>query len=62
MTNDSTCFVYRPITLLGYLRWHNRSQGFIDMLAINGFALPNRSQLALPRTTVNVASKIELDF
>jgi hypothetical protein len=36
--------------------------GFIDRLAINGFALPNQSQLALPRETVNVASKILLDF
>jgi hypothetical protein len=48
--------------LLGHSRRHNRSQGFIDMLAINGFALPNRSQLALPRATANVASKIVLDF
>lgn len=35
--------VYRSITLLGHSRRHNHSKGFIDMLAINGFALPNRS-------------------
>jgi hypothetical protein len=31
--------------LLGHSRRHNHSKGFIDMLAINGFVLPNRSHL-----------------
>jgi len=48
--------------LLGQLRRYKHSQGFIDMLATKGFALPNRSPEILQRAMVNIASKIVLDF
>lgn len=62
IANDSTFIVFRSITLLGHSRQRNHSKGFIDMLAINGFALLDRFHLTLPKATVNVASKIVLDF
>jgi hypothetical protein len=60
--NDSTLIVFRSTTLLGHSRRRNHSRGFIDMLAINGFVLPNRFHQTSPRETENAASRIVLDF
>jgi hypothetical protein len=40
--------------LLGHSRRHNQSKGFIDMLAISGFALLSRFPLTLPRATKGI--------